>query len=214
MTDTDSLLFYCETADIYEDMRTSLKLFDTSDYPLDHPTYSDRNKKELGKMKDETNGVPISEFIGLRSKMYSFLCDKKEEKRAKGIAKITVKKDIRHEHYREVLFQETQKVSSMISLRSHQHELFCENVRKTGLSAFDDKRYLINNVESYAYGHHEVKREKNTEKDEDEDPSIYTQAVEVTYHDTTNGSIFEMLEEPSIVIDDVTAKPCVFKLNI
>ena len=30
-------------------------------------------KKVLGKMKDETHGVPIEEFIGLRPKMHSVL---------------------------------------------------------------------------------------------------------------------------------------------
>ena len=33
------------------------------------------NKKVIGKFKDETEGVPIKEFIGLRSKMYGFKLD-------------------------------------------------------------------------------------------------------------------------------------------
>ena len=57
LTDTDSLLFYCETEDIYQDISSSRDLFDTSDYPEEHPLYSNRNKKVLGKMKDETKGI-------------------------------------------------------------------------------------------------------------------------------------------------------------
>ena len=136
MTDTDSLLFSCETEDIYRDMQASLDYFDTSNYPKGHGLQSDQRKMVLGKWKDENASKPISEFVGLRSKMYSFLWDgNKEEKRAKGIAKVTVKKELRHDCYKKVLFDETSKVSSMPSLRSHRHELFGETIRKTGLSA-------------------------------------------------------------------------------
>ena len=69
--------------------------FDTSDYPIDHPLHSTVNKKVIGKMKDETNGVPIEEFVGLRAKMYSIKCANDEKKTAKGIAKVVVKKEIR-----------------------------------------------------------------------------------------------------------------------
>ncbi len=62
----DSLVYSIRTDDIYEDVRQHSELYDTSDYPKDHPAYSDRNKKVLGKFKDETNSNPIKEFIGLR----------------------------------------------------------------------------------------------------------------------------------------------------
>ena len=34
--------------------------------------FFDKNEKKIGKMKDEAAGMPIKEFIGLRSKMYSY----------------------------------------------------------------------------------------------------------------------------------------------
>ena len=34
-----------------------------------------QTKKVIGKFKDEVSGIPINEFIGLRSKMYSYLKD-------------------------------------------------------------------------------------------------------------------------------------------
>ena len=70
-TDTDSLCYEITTADLYEDMKNDITRFDTSDYPKDHPLYSNTNKKVLGKMKDECAGTPPSEFVGLQSKMYS-----------------------------------------------------------------------------------------------------------------------------------------------
>ena len=55
-------------------------------------------------MKDETNGSPIEEFVGHRSKLYSFKRDGIDKKRAKGISKHVVMKEITHEDYRFVLF--------------------------------------------------------------------------------------------------------------
>ena len=43
--------------------------FDLSDMKLKHFRNSD-NKKVVGKFKDETQGIPICEFIRLRSKMF------------------------------------------------------------------------------------------------------------------------------------------------
>ena len=120
MTDTDSLHFSCETADIYQDIKASLEDFYTSDNTKECKLFSDLNKKIVDKWKDETNEKPISECVGLRSKMYSFVCDRdREEKRAKAIEKVTVKKDLKHAFYRTVVFEETSMISSITSLRSH-----------------------------------------------------------------------------------------------
>ena len=38
-TDTDSLMFYIETDDVYKDFKPNVnKMFDTSDYPQNHPS--------------------------------------------------------------------------------------------------------------------------------------------------------------------------------
>ena len=51
----------------------------------------------IGKFKDEAAGIPITEFIGLRSKMYSYVKDNgKNEKTAKGVRKCMIKKNIAH----------------------------------------------------------------------------------------------------------------------
>ena len=50
--------------------------------------YDSTNKKVLGKVKDEFNGVKIIEFVGLKSKMYSLISvDDREVNKAKVINK-------------------------------------------------------------------------------------------------------------------------------
>ena len=48
-------------------------MFDNSDYPEISPYYCNVNEKIIGKFKDEACGIPITEFIGLKSKMYSYV---------------------------------------------------------------------------------------------------------------------------------------------
>ena len=42
----------------------------------------------IGKFKDETQGIPVVEFAGLRSKMYSFIKEEgKGDKKTKSLKK-------------------------------------------------------------------------------------------------------------------------------
>ena len=76
--------------------------FDNSDYPESSPYHDKSNKKVIGKFKDEAAGAPICEFIGLRSKMYSYMKDNQTGgKTAKGIKKKVIKKNITHENYKD-----------------------------------------------------------------------------------------------------------------
>ena len=68
-SDTDSLCYEIKTNDVYQDFYEDKHLFDLSD--LNNKFHDDENKKVLGKMKIEYPNDVITEFIGLRSKMYS-----------------------------------------------------------------------------------------------------------------------------------------------
>ena len=114
-TDTDSLCYEIETEDFYKDVKEISHHFDFSEYPKTHELYSEEFKKALGKFKDETHSILIREFVGLRSKMYSFkyFDDKKgklvESKKLKGIKKSVVKKEITFNDYYRSLMGETKE---------------------------------------------------------------------------------------------------------
>ena len=85
-TDTDSLTYEIEAEDVYKDFWNDKDKFDNSDYPKSSPYFDKTNKKVIGKFKDEAAGVPICEFVDLRSKMYSYIKDNQTGgKTAKGI---------------------------------------------------------------------------------------------------------------------------------
>ena len=213
-TDTDSLLLKIETEDVYKDIKANENFYDTSDYPKEHPLHSTVNKKVLGKMKDECEGIPILEYVGLRSKMYSVMTEGKSKKRiekikkdfpeteikecscegkkvqaimakdaelvkkkehpkarvsqccnmikvdetnvrkAKGVKKNVVKKQIKHEQYKQVLFSKEQMWHGMNILRSEGHEIYGMHVNKISLSPFDSKRWIADDgVNTKAYGY-------------------------------------------------------------
>ena len=104
-TDTDSLTYEIEAKDVYKDFWKDIHKFDNSDYPKYSPFFDKENKKVIGKFKDEAAGIPIIEFVGLRSKMYSYIKDnQKGGKTAKGIKKNVIKNNIKHDDYKETLF--------------------------------------------------------------------------------------------------------------
>ena len=103
-TNTDSLTYEIETKDVYRDFWNDKDRFDNSDYPENSPYFNKTNKKVIGKFKDEAAGITVVEFVGLRSKMYSYMKDNdKGGKTAKGIKTNIITKNIKHEDYKEVL---------------------------------------------------------------------------------------------------------------
>ena len=154
-TDTDSLTYEIQTDDVYEDFWSDKDKFDNCDYPENSQYFNKTNKKVIGKFKDEVAGIPITEFVGLRSKMYSYIKDNDTGgKTAKGIKKNVIKKNIHHEDYKNVLFNNKQIHHEMKTIRSEKHQLGSFELNKISLSCFDDKRYIHNDgITSYSYGH-------------------------------------------------------------
>ena len=157
-TDTDSLTYEIEAEDVYQDFWNDKDKFDNSDYP-ESSTYFDKvNKKVIGKFKDESAGVPIVEFIGLRSKMHSYIKDnEKGGKTAKGIKKNVIKNNITHKNYKQTLSEDKQMYHKMKTIRSDNHQLGSYEINKVSLSCFDDKRFICKDgITTLAYGHFKI----------------------------------------------------------
>jgi hypothetical protein len=169
-TDTDSLVYQVYTDDLYVDLQSHREHFDFSNYPQSHPLYGVENKMVLGKMKDESNGQIITEFVGLRPKMYSYTTlqdDKlKESKRAKGIQRAAIK-SITHDDYLAQLRAPAENYVNIRRIGQKHHRVYTLASMKRGLCAFDDKRYLLPcGIRTLAHGHRVI-REQQTGNDDD-----------------------------------------------
>ena len=132
----------------------NIDAYDTSALPSDHPLFSTANHMVLGKFKDELKGMQMTEFIGLRPKLYSY-DGEKCGKRAKGVKKAVLRKTINHDEYRNCLLHQQVVSRDMMSLRAHNHRIYGETVHKTALSLLDTKRYILDDgISTRAHGHY------------------------------------------------------------
>ena len=124
-------------------------MYDTSNLPEDHPLFSNKNKKQLYKMKCEANGNIIVEFVGLKSKMYSYIMiDRKtgkivNKKKAKGLLKRT-RNGLTHQEYYENLTNF--KCDNYVRERKFQcknHKITTVIQNRMGINGFDDKSYIL-----------------------------------------------------------------------
>ena len=133
--DTDSFFLNIETEDVYKDMKLIQDDLDTSNYAesgsrnhsSDHFLYSIKNKKVIGKFKDELGGDIISELVFLRSKVKN-----KDVKKLKGITKTTINKSLTFDDYKNVLIKPYTNINyhKMFLLNSDKHEMFVKEVNK------------------------------------------------------------------------------------
>ena len=103
--DTDSFVMNIKTEDFYKDIANDAeKRFDTSNYEVDRPLPTGKNKKVIGLMKYELGGRIMMEFITLRPKAYTYLTDDGiEDKEAKGTKKCVIKRMIKFDDYKRCL---------------------------------------------------------------------------------------------------------------
>lgn len=153
-TDTDSLLYYIRTDDFYKDMKNHIQFFDTSNFESNNIHCLPRiNMHVPGFFKDEMGGEIISEFVGLRAKLYCIKSTNSVIKKAKGIKKpVTKRLDI--QKYKNALICNESHRETMYVIRSQNHRVFTQKINKLVLNSNDDKRLLLNeSFDTRPWGH-------------------------------------------------------------
>ena len=83
--------------------------------------------------------------------MYAFKCGGDSKNKLKGISK-SQSKHIKFEEYKKCLDgEEYQRECNIYIVRSINHEMRPQEVKKSTLCIFDDKRCYINNIESITW---------------------------------------------------------------
>ena len=154
--DTDSFIMDIKTEDFYKDISNDVeKRFDTSNYEVNRPLPTGKNKKVIGLMKDELGVKIITEFVTLRPKTYSYLTDDcKEDKKAKGTKKCVIKRMIKFNDYKNCSLKDEVILKSQQRFISKKHDVYTENINKITLNNNDDKRIVSSDkITSYPYGY-------------------------------------------------------------
>ena len=153
--DTDSFIMHIKTEDFYKDIANDVeKRFDISNYEVNRPLPTGKNKKVIGLMKDELGGKIMTEFVALRPKTYSYLTDYfKEDKKAKGTKKCVIKRRLEFNDYKGCLLNNEIVLKSQQRFKSERHDVYTEEINKIALSSNDDKRLqTFDRITSYPYG--------------------------------------------------------------
>ena len=124
--DTDSFVMHSKTNDFYKDIASDVEnRFDISNYEVNRPLPTGKNKKIISLMKDELGGKIILEFVTLRPKTFSFLTDDgKEDKKAKGKQKCVIKKMIKFNDYKNGLLNGEIILKSQQRFISNKHDVY------------------------------------------------------------------------------------------
>ena len=152
----DSFIMNIKTNDLYKDIANDVdKRFDTSNYEVNRPLPTGKNKIVIGLMEGELGGKIITEFVTLRPKTYSYLTDDgKEDKKAKGTKTCVIKRMIKFNDYKNCLLKDKVLLKSQQRFISKKHNVCTEDINKVTLSNNDDKRIVSSDkITSYPYGY-------------------------------------------------------------
>ena len=110
-------------------MLENKNLYDFSEYPINHPNYDITNKKVLCKFKDEMKSLIITEFIGLKPKMYSFnfinnniLLNNNVHKGVKNSI------SLKHNEYKRSLYKEELIYKEFYNLQLNKQKIYLDKI--------------------------------------------------------------------------------------
>lgn len=156
-TDTDSFILEIQTDNVYEDIKLNIAEFDTSNYKIGNNHNMPITKSVIGKFKDEYAGEAIESFYGTGAKAYCVKTENNLLKKAKGVKKSSITKQLDFIHYKDVVENNSKTFCSMYVFRSRLHIIYTELVNKLALTATDDKRFKIpNSFDTLAWGHQDI----------------------------------------------------------
>ena len=108
----------------------------------------------IGLMKDELGEKIMTEFCGLRPKIYSYLMDDdRRDKKAKGTKKCVIKRRFIFNDYKDCFLNNEIILKSQQRFKSERHDVYTAEFNKIALSINDGKRLqTFDRITSYPYG--------------------------------------------------------------
>ena len=143
-----------KSEDVYQEFFKCKHLLDFRNYPKDSKFFDETHKNIIGKMKDESEGKIIGEFVRFKSKMYSMKnIDGKQSNTAKEVNIVT-----EFNEFKDALFNQKVLRHKMKRIQSKKHKLGTYEINKISLSCFDDKIFVLyDGIHTLAYFYKDLK---------------------------------------------------------
>ena len=130
-----------------------LPFLDTSNFPKEHPLYSNDKERQLFFMKSETSDKKIELFAGIKSKCYYVRTEnKKNYYKLKGVYNSIPENLIGEAGYLATLLNNSNLYVNFNKISSKKHTLYKSSIIRKALSSYDDKNFIKNcgiHLESY-----------------------------------------------------------------
>jgi hypothetical protein len=162
LTDTDSLVLQVSDMSRDEMFERITPIMDFSNYPRDHPLFSDERKAIPGYFKDENGGNFLKEVVGLKAKCYAMdIEDWKSTSHStsvvcKGVGKVG-RNNLTLDMYKECLESFKSLKAVTYNIQAFNHRVFTQRIKKVALSTLDDKRFLLDcGKHTLPHGHYQT----------------------------------------------------------